>query len=202
MKLIFIVLFCFVSVPSNAYIASDFDANWGVSFIDVKVAGIAPKAIESYSTLEIGYNLIFSSINTALNISFMELVNSNFGLIPFTRLAFGPRYYVRGLNGTRLLLDNQVQGRLWRPSPFIGFQLGFSSLSIEDTTSPQFQNNFNAAIVDANIELGLETPISSDWLLMGQFSYLTSVLSNSGDERPELSYEGLQILIGLKITKF
>ena len=187
---------------AQGHLTSDFDVNWGASLINVEIGEVGTRSLESFTTVEIGYNLIFASVDTALNISFSEMASSNFGDLPFTRLAVGPRWYIRGLNGTRVIMGDQVQGKSWKPSPFLGLQAGFSNLSMSSEEGEAANFNFNAAVIDINAELGLETPITNGILLVGQFSYLLSLLSNSEDEATALSYGGLQIFVGIKLTQF
>jgi len=199
------LLILFMSVCSfqaNAYLSSDFDVNAGFTSFGINVGDNIQRSLESMSTIEIGYNLIFVGADMAFNFSFQEILQSEFGSLPYTRIALGPRWFPRGLNGRRVILDNQVQGRIWRPSPFIGLQVGLSNLSIQDNTDSQLTNDFNAAMFDANVEIGVETPITSDWLLVGQFAYVVSILGETGDQRPEISYSGIQIFMGLKFTSF
>ena len=200
-KLIILVILVY-SQYSYSYIKSDFDANWGVSFVDITLDGVGTRSLESYSTIKLDYNLIFSSLDMALVFSMSEMFESNFGTIPYTRFGIGPRWYIRGINGNRVLLDNQVQGRLWKPSPFIGLQLGFGSLSLEDGADVQLKSDFNAAVIDTTLEIGLETPVSANMVFIGHFSYLMSALSSSDETRPALSYSGIQLFVGLKMTQF
>lgn len=199
--LLTIFLLSLTARPAHGYLTSDFDFNVGFSSFVITV-GDVERTLESLSTLEFGYNLIYSRANMAFNLSFQEIVSSEFGLLPYTRIAFGPRWYPRGLNGKKIIFDNQVKGKVWRPSPFVGLQGGLSNFSIQDNSDAQRENDVNAAVIDANVEMGVEIPVTQDWLLVGQFSYSLAVVSGGGDQRPEFTFSGIQMFVGLKITSF
>jgi hypothetical protein len=195
------------SLPAQAHLTSDFDMALGYSSISIEVQDrvgvIYSPQLDSESTLEFNYNLNVSGPEISITMSFMEILESEIGSMPLTRLGLGVRWYPRGLNGSKILLDNQVMGRLWGPSPFVGIIFGLSNLSVNDTTTlGSSQLGFNAAVIDGQMNFGVEIPMTSDWMLTGRFSLLTSLLSNPNIDGMNLSYSGIQIFVGMKGTAF
>ena len=156
------------------------------------------RTLQSGSTVEANYNLNFSGASTAFQVSFFEIVDSEMGYLPLTRIAAGFRYYPVGLNGGKIILDNGARGRLWRASPFGSVNFGFTNISIRDPVG-----SFNAFILDALVKVGVEIPVATDWVLLGQFGYLMSVLgSDETDIEKSIDYGGIIVLGGLRLTSF
>lgn len=194
-----LLLLLFATKPAQAlYLTSDFDSNIGYSSINVSVGENFQRTLDSTSTLEMNYNINFSGANSAAQISFFEILDSQMGYLPLTRLAMGFRYFPFGLNGAKNILDNGAQGKLWRASPFFAANAGFTNISIRDPVG-----SFNAFVVDGLFKVGVEIPVATDWLILGQFGYLMSLIGES-DSNPDstVSYGGIIMLAGVKLTTF
>lgn len=125
--------------------------------------------------------------------SFFEIINSKDGYLTFTRFSLGPRWYPRGMNGGRVIIDNDVQARVWRATPFIGMNLGISNLSVKE---------YNASLIDLTPRFGVEIPLTAKILLLGQFIVSTSLSSSSSGEAKDISYQGSSAMLGIVISNF
>ncbi len=191
-----------LSLPSSAAMKSDIDFNLGFSSINITAGEDLSQRIESYSTVEVNYNMIMSSMSTVFNISFQEFIDSTYGNLAYARLGVGAKWYPKGLSSQRVIFENQVIGQLFKPTPFIGLNLGLANLSVDDNSDPFLQASYNASVIDAIIQIGLETPLNPDWLLTAHFGYVQSLMSNAQGDQPALVYTGFQVLIGVKLTNF
>lgn len=169
---------------------SSFDANLGIANFQTKTAGFS-KTLTSISAIELNYNLNHTSYNTAYTLSFYELAKTDEGAITFTRLSLGSRWYPRGMSGGRLILDNDAFARVWKASPFVGFNLGISSMTVKE---------FNASFIDIGPKVGVEVPIGINTLLIGQFIFNSSLSSSAGDNSKSVSYSGASVTIGVVIS--
>jgi hypothetical protein len=165
---------------------SSFDANLGAANIQTK-SGDFSKNLTSVSAIELNYNLNHTAANTAYTLSFAELLRTDEGSLTFTRLSLGSRWYPRGMSGGRLIIDNDVTARVWSASPFIGLGIGLSTMSIKE---------YNASFIDVGPKVGVEVPLSSSLLLLGQFTF-TSSLSGNGAESKSVTYSGANVMVGV-----
>lgn len=200
---IYLILLTIILTYSNisfgkAYLRSDFDMNWGVGAIDIKAGKTFSRTMESPSIFQLNYNLNVDGPNLAAIFSITEFLSSTLGTLPYTRLAFGAKWYVLGLNGRRVIYDNQVQGRLYKPAPFIEMTLGISSLAVDAGSDGEF----NAALYDIALSAGVEIPIAATWLLIGKFNYLLAIPAAGGENTQALDYSGILMFAGVKTNFF
>ncbi len=201
----FSILFFVFSV--EAYLTSDFDVTIGYTDLSIKAGTDFNRTLSSFTFLELNYNLNIAGPSLTINLSFNEIVNSNLGNMPYTRLGLGVRWYPLGLNGQRIILDNQVVAKKWEPSPFMALSAGLASMSVVSTVESD-KEHFNAAMVDYFFKFGNEIPIAADWLLIGQLGYLFGSSSAASSDsainlkNTSLQYSGMVIFCGVKLTTF
>mgnify|MGYP000101850696 CR=1 FL=1 len=183
-------------LSAEAHLTSDFDVGVGFSSMQVRVGDSFSKTLDALSTLEINYNLLVNEINSSLTLSFMEIADSDLGVLPYTRLGLGLRWYLFGLNGRRVILDNQAVSKVWKASPFLGLSVGLANIALND--GDQY---FNASVMDYMVRAGVEVPIAFDWMLTGQFVYVLGMKTDSGNGQA-ISYGGVILLTGLKMSTF
>lgn len=169
---------------------STFDANLGIANFQTKSSGFS-KSITSISALELNYNLNHTSINTAYTLSFFELLRTDEGAITFTRMSIGSKWYPRGMPGGRMIIDSDISARVWSASPFIGLNLGLSSMSIKE---------FNASFIDIGPKVGVEVPLGINIMLVGQFIFYSSLSSTAGESARSVSYSGGSVTAGITIS--
>ncbi|ASD65028.1 hypothetical protein [Bdellovibrio bacteriovorus] len=191
MKYLVVALLTLVTVPSWAYLTSDWDVSLGTSSLNYSYGDLSD-SLDSATTVEVNYSINSSAMNSAFTVSFTEMMGSGGQQIPYTRISFGGRYYFLGLNGQKLILDSRADARVWRPTPFAGINLGMSNLSVE---------GFNATFMDYTLRGGVEIPLASDTLLIGQVVFGGS-LSSSGEVGEEVAYSNFTLLAGLRFTSF
>jgi hypothetical protein len=61
---------------------------------------------------------------------------------------------------------------------------------------------FNAAMLDLHLRVGVEIPIASDWLLLGQFTYLQGMKSVNPSNNLSVSYDGVIMFVGARLSTF
>lgn len=185
--------------PASAAVFTDFDAALGFSSIGVEAGTAYEQTMESLSTLELNYNFNFQNMDTSLNLSFQEMLDSTYGPLAFTRFAVGGRWYPMGMNGERVLMDNGAWARTFSTKPFISITGGLGTLSVVDGDV-----NFNAVMVDVAFRLGLELPIGTHLVSLVQAGYLLAIdsLAETQDEAQQVKYGGLNIMVGLRLTRF
>lgn len=179
-----------ISFRSEAYLTSSFDLNLGQSSFTAK-ASTDTRTIDSFSTLEMNYCLRNSSLGIAYAISFFELVNSKEGSLALTRLSLGPRWYPIGMNGNKVLIDNDVIAKIWKATPYIGGSFGLTNLSTKA---------YNASLFDLGIRVGVEIPLSPKFLLNAQYIMSQSMSSSSKSADTQISYSGNSATLGLLIS--
>ncbi|WP_413582469.1 hypothetical protein [Bdellovibrio sp. HCB288] len=192
LKLWGILLVLFISSPSWAYLTSDWDVSLGLTSLQYDFARLeSAKSLESSTTLEVNYSLNNPSINTAMTLSFMEITEAAGLQMPFTRIAVGARYYVLGVNGMRTVLDSRTQAKVWRSTPFVAMNFGLSNLAVD---------KLNASLLDVSLRGGVEIPMMSNLLLVGQVSVGTSLTSSSDED--SVNYQFMNLFAGLRFVGF
>jgi hypothetical protein len=191
-KLWGILVVLFISSPAWAYMTSDWDASLGITSLQYDFARMEDsKSLESSTTLEVNYSINNPSINTAMTLSFMEITEAGGLQLPFTRIAVGARYYLMGVNGMRTVLDSRTQAKIWRSTPFIAANVGLSNLAVE---------KMNASLLDLSIRGGVEIPVMSNMLLVGQVALGSSLTASS--EEDSVSYQFVTLFAGLRFVGF
>ena len=183
--------------------ASSFDASWayvpglGITATEVATGFVNnERTLSSKSGFQIDYNVALFDYRTVVSFSFLELLTSNLGEIPISRLSIGASYHFLRVNGQRVLLDNQVESRVWGISPAIELSLGITKVTIKDPNVANF--NFAASLLDVMPRLLIEVPITSSFLLMLRAGpYLTLKGANTVYD---IKMKGLIINVGFKLT--
>lgn len=179
--------------------ASSFDLSYGMASYQVKAfdstgALAETRTLSSKTGFQIDYNVALFDYRTVATLSFSQFQTSNIGDVPLTRLALGGSYHFIRVNGQRLILDNEVESKVWGISPAIELTLGMNKLSINDT--PDFQ--FTSSLFDATPKLSVEIPVSSKILLILKGGYFLTIFSSSTPFRINLS--GAVFNLGFKLT--
>ncbi len=194
----------FVAVSASAHLTSDFDVTSGYLNMEVAAGNDFNQIYDSLFALEFNYCINFSGPNISFTMSFFEVLQSDFGPISFTRIALGTRWYVTGFNGKRTIYDSSTQGRIFKPAPFVGLNVGLGTLAVN--TSASLDRDFNATVVDAKGVIGVDIPITFRWMLTGQFGIHTSLLGGSSVTENNISrqasYQGFSMLVGVRAATF
>lgn len=196
---------CLIAVfrpaESRAELTSDFDASLGFASLTLTQGSSAslPRTLSTYTAFNFNYALNSPSINTAFLLSFDEFLTSiNLGSVPYTRLGLGARWFPRGVNGSRIIFDDNSEGRLWKAMPFIEVSAGLVSLSVAAGES-----SYNAALLDVRPGVGFEMPLTDDWLFVTHFQYYHSLsFKPPADVAKIVTYQGFGIGFGLKLRAF
>ncbi len=190
---IFFLVCFFCSQKSWSYLRSDVDFGIGPISLDLKTSDLTKK-LTSPAGFEFNYNLIHDAYKTAYCFSFYEVIKSEDGYLSFTRFAIGAKYYPTGLNGRRVVLDNEVEAKLWKASPYLGLFLGISNTSVKE---------YNASAFDLTPRFGVEIPVTAKLIMLTQFEIFSS-LSQGGPSTgaKSFSYSGFAALIGIRVTSF
>jgi hypothetical protein len=181
---------------ASAFLTSDFDINVGQSSFQAKFQANREdqtKNLSSLSSVEFNYNLRQSSSGIAYNMSFFEMLNTKEGYLSFTRFSAGARWYPRGMNGGRVVIDNDVTAKIWKATPFFGVNLGVANMSVKE---------FNASFTDLTPRFGVELPLTSRVLLVAQFVVASSLSSGGASVAKAITYQGQSALIGITATNF
>lgn len=190
------IFFCFIFFTSTkgwSYLRSDVDFGMGPISLDLKTSDFTKK-LTSPAALEFNYNLIHDAYNTAYCFSFYEVSKSEDGYLSFTRFAIGAKYYPTGLNGRRMVLDNEVEAKLWKASPYVGLFLGLSNTSVKE---------YNASAFDMTPRFGVEIPVTAKLIMLAQFEIFSSLSQGGpGTGAKSFSYTGFGALIGVRVTSF
>jgi hypothetical protein len=199
--LIAIILSLTFSMKARAELSSNYDFNLGYSSLDSKTS-VTSTNVTGQVTFDLNYNLIVAACKCTLTGTFQEFFKSSQGDMSFTRIAFGSRYYPFGTNSMRIVLDSKTEGRIWRASPFVALELGFSNLSI--ARADELDRYFNLFSNDIGIRFGNEIPIGPGIILLGSLLGITSFGgSGSGaDKNTSATYTGFSLLIGLRFSSF
>ena len=187
-----LLLLCFFLIPfsTHAYLTSSFDVNIGQSSFIAK-AGDDSRTIDSFSAVEMNYSLRNSSLGIAYAITFFELMNSKEGALALSCISLGPRWYPIGMNGNKVLIDNDVVAKIWKATPYLGASLGLTNLSTKI---------YNASLFNLGMRFGVEIPISPKFLLIAQYVLNQSMSSSSKSIDTEISYTGNSATLGLLIS--
>jgi hypothetical protein len=152
--------------------------------------------VSSQTGLELDYNVALFDYRSAVAFSFTQFETSNAGKVPISRLAFGYSYYLFRINGQRVILDNQVEGKTWGVAPALELSVGINRLTINN--KPTGTLDFTAGVIDAIPRLLIEIPLSASFLLMLRGgTYLTLKGSSA---QYNISLSGGVFSVGFKLT--
>ena len=199
-RLLFLFAICLFLFSERAYAiktASSFDVSWGIANLSLNTTdGAASRTLTSPDALQIDYNVALFDYRTVASLSFMQLETSSLGPMPLSRIALGVSYHFFRINGQRIVLDNQVEGKVWGISPALELSLGISKISINDPENSTL--HFTASAIDAIPRFLVEVPISSTFLLMLRAGYYTTLSSSNQYFNVKLS--GSIFNVGFKLT--
>lgn len=191
----FIIFFVLLlsSVEGWSYLRSDVDLGLGPISLDIKTSDLTKK-LTSAAGLEFNYNLIHEAYNAAYCFSFYEVGKTDEGYLSFTRFAIGAKFYPTGLIGRKVILDNEVEAKLWKASPYMGLFLGISNTSVKE---------YNASAFDITPRVGVEIPVTAKLIMITQFEIFSSLsqgVPSSGAKN--FNYTGFGAMLGIRITSF
>lgn len=154
------------------------------------------RGLNSSTGFQIDYNVAMFDYRTVATLSFMQFQSSNLGDVPLSRLAIGASYHFFRVNGQRVIMDTDVESKIWGVSPAIEVTLGVNKLSIND--SENFQ--FTSSLIDLTPRILVEIPVSSNILLMLRGGYYLTLMS--GTEPYRITLSGMVLNAGIKLTTF
>ena len=192
-------------LPGSAHAiktASSFDLSWALAQLNltaVQTSSTTPaivKHLNSFTGMQLDYNVALFDFRTVATFSFTQFQTSNLGTTPISRIAFGASYHLFRINGQRVILDNQVEGKIWGISPAVELSVGVNKLSVKEPGNSNF--DFTAGLLDAIPRLLIEVPITSTFLLMLRAgTYLTLQGATS---QYKINLTGPIFNIGFKLT--
>jgi hypothetical protein len=179
--------------------SSSFDVSYGlasytINAFDSTGSLAATRTLSSPTGFQIDYNVALFDYRTIATLSFSQFQTSNVGEVPLTRLAIGGSYHFFRVNGQRLILDSEVESRVWGVSPALELTLGINKLSINDTQDFQF----TSSLFDLTPKLLVEIPLSAKFLLMIRGGYFMTLYSSTSPFKINLS--GMVFNLGFKLT--
>ena len=204
----FLISLClFASEPAHAIkTAASFDLSYAIAQLNLSAeeataatsstGSAAGTQLTSYTGLELDYNVAMFDYRTVASFSFMQFQNSNLGSAPISRVGFGISYYMLRINGQRVVLDNQVEGKVWGVAPAVELTFGVNKLSVKDPTNANL--DFTAGVLDAIPRILIEIPLSSTFLLMLRAGTYITLQGSTTQYNIKLS--GGIFNIGFKLT--
>lgn len=189
MRLLCILVALLNSGTIKANLISDWDVSLGSSTFNYQFGSELNESFETNSYIEFNYNLIHRGLDSALTFSFSEVLQGPTSYLPFTRFAIGGRYYFLGLNGERTIYETGISAQAFKATPFVGLNIGLSNLSVP---------GLNATFIDYALRGGVEIPLNSRILLLGQVG-LGGDLVSSGNRSERVSYTTFDLFAGFRI---
>lgn len=188
-----------LALSARGELSSNYDVNIGFGSIDAKTV-VTSTTVTGLLFLDVNYNLFLATCKCTFSLTMQEFVSSSQGSLAFTRFGLGSRYYPFNANSYRVIIDNKAEARVWRAAPFIGLELGTSTLSVSKADSlGRFYNSFSN---DVAFRLGNEIPIGAGVILLGHIIGAVSLGggTGSGGSGTQASYTSFGVLVGLRIT--
>ena len=182
--------------------ASSFDVSWANAnlTLDAYTSGASvpskTRTLSSPTGIQIDYDVALFDLRTVVSASFAQFMTSNLGSTPFNRVSLGVAYHFLRVNGQRVLMDNEVEGKVWGISPALELSLGVNKLSIKDPSDANF--DFTSSLVDLMPRLLVEIPLSSNYLLLLRGGYYTTLSTNG--QFYDIKAHGMVLSLGLKLT--
>jgi hypothetical protein len=199
--LIFLALIFGVPNAHAIKTASSFDVSYGMAQLTVDALDsngnlAETRGLNSSTGFQIDYNVALFDYRTVATLSFMQFQTSNVGDVPLSRLALGASYHFFRVNGQRVIMDTDVESKIWGVSPALEVTLGVNKLSINDSVNFQF----TSSLIDLTPRILVEVPITSNILLMLRGGYFLTLMSGSIPYKINLS--GMVLNAGIKLTTF
>ena len=196
------LLLAFLALSNSAHAiktAASFDASYGIANLTINAYDAAgtlseTRGLQSSTGFQIDYNVAMFDYRTVATLSFAQFQTSNIGEVPLSRLAIGGSYHFFRVNGQRLILDTDVESKVWGVSPALEVTLGINKLSINDSAS----FHFTSSLLDICPRALIEVPVSSSLLLMLRAGYFATIYSSASPYKIKLS--GLILNVGFKLT--
>lgn len=190
------------AIPAHAIkTASSFDVSYGLAQLTVDALDSSGKLAESRGLnsstgFQIDYNVALFDYRTVATVSFLQFQTSNLGNVPLSRMALGASYHFFRVNGQRVIMDTDVESKIWGVSPALEVTLGVNKLSINDTANFQF----TSSLIDLTPRILVEVPLTSNILLMLRAGYFLTLMSGTAPYKIDLS--GMVLNAGIKLTTF
>ena len=199
MRLFLFIVILIMGRSASAHLTSDVNFATGLTSLSISSAGNKIN-LTSMNTLQFSYNLNNPAWMASLNLEFLETLSSNQGPMAWSRFGFGAKYYPSGFNSQRVIFDNRVEGMFWRPAPYVGWGLGLSSLSVSNIGG--LSGYLNASVADLILKAGAEVVLTTSLFLTGEVNMITGLSSKGSRTNYDISYSGLGVYMGLKISSF
>ena len=202
LRLLLLSGFLFATNPAHAIkTASSFDVSYGMAQLTVDAYDSSgnlaeSRGLNSSTGFQIDYNVAMFDYRTVATLSFLQFQTSNIGNAPLSRLALGASYHFFRVNGQRVIMDTDVESKIWGVSPALEVTLGVNKLSINDSANFQF----TSSLIDLTPRLLVEVPVTSNLLLMLRVGYFMTLMS--GSVPYEIKLSGLVVNAGIKLTTF
>ncbi len=202
LRLLLLSGFLFATIPAHAIkTASSFDVSYGMAQLTVDAYDSSgnlaeSRGLNSSTGFQIDYNVAMFDYRTVATLSFLQFQTSNIGNAPLSRLALGASYHFFRVNGQRVIMDTDVESKIWGVSPALEVTLGVNKLSINDSANFQF----TSSLIDLTPRLLVEVPVTSNLLLMLRVGYFMTLMS--GSVPYEIKLSGLVVNAGIKLTTF
>lgn len=187
--------------------SSSFDASLAIANLSlsgtskVNAAKIYERTLFSFTGFELSYNVALYDYSSTAFVSFYQLASSSMKTpIPFGRLAIGGSYHFIRMNGQRIVLDNQVEGRSWGVSPALELSVGLTRLTVEDPDRSNTQ--FTTAVIDMFPRLLFEIPLTPSFLLMVRAGYFFPIVYKNASAEYDIYYSGYSFMVGGKLATF
>lgn len=184
-----VIVTVFFSFAAHSNIVSDWDVSLGSSTFNYRLGDEISENFETNSYIEFNYNLVHRGLDSALTLSFSEVMQGPTTYLPFTRFAIGGRYYFLGLNGEKTIYETGVISQVYKATPFVALNIGLSNLSV---------TGLNATFIDYAIRGGVEIPINSVILLIGQVGWGGDMIA-SGSRSERVEYSTFDLFAGFRI---
>lgn len=206
---IVLLLLCAFSNNSHSAVqtSSSFDINYALAGLTISgqktddSARLYDRSMFSLSGFELNYNVALYDYSTVAFISFYQLMSSSMNTpMPLGRIALGAVYHPFRMNGQRIVLDNQVEGKSWGISTAIELSVGITRLSIEDPELAQTQ--FTTALIDLLPRLLFEIPITPRFLLILRGGYFVPFIYKNKEASFQVYYQGYTFSVGGKLASF
>jgi hypothetical protein len=198
-----LIVMSLLAMPSAWAIktASSFDASYSLASLTINAfdsSGVLAESrgLNSKTGFQIDYNVAMFDYRTVATLSFTQYQSSNIGDVPLSRMALGASYHFFRVNGQRVIMDTDVESKIWGVSPALEVTFGINKLSVNDSASFQF----TSSLIDMTPRFLVEIPVTSNVLLMLRAGYFLTLMSGSVPYKISLS--GLLVNAGIKLTTF
>jgi hypothetical protein len=156
-------------------------------------------SIGSGITLNLQIDYLIESIFSSIGIYYHTIIGSNYGLIPLNEVGISITYYPYDYIKETVMVDNQVSIIIRKVIPFISFNSGIASFSINDK---DLKTSFNSLLIDLSVLAGVMFPYGKNMFFNTSVGFQKSfggTGSSTGEEEigiPSISFNSVLILLG------